>query len=51
MLKVEFLISQSGLFGSFEKGDKTKLDKKTAEILAGRNIVKIIKPKKVVKNG
>ena len=50
MLKVEFLIAQSGLFGSFEKGDKTKLDKKTAEILAERGIVKIIK-KKVVKNG
>jgi len=50
MLKVEFLITQSGLFGSFEKGDKTKLDKKTAEILSGRGIVKIIK-KKVVKNG
>lgn len=46
---VEFLIDQ--LYrGEHEKGDKIEIDKRSAEVLKERGIVKFVKPKKEVKN-
>jgi hypothetical protein len=49
--EVEFLVDQSTGFGDFEIGNTVKLKTEVAETLESRGIVKILTPKKKVKDG